>query len=395
MPGQLLATSLKPIVLQTVILGLGFVSGALLARSLGVSGRGEFQLSALAYGLTGPVFGLGLGSMLSAANRSIWPELRQHLALLVVQWMAVALTINLLPMDGTTKAVLIAGIWATLLSPLTEAYYFRRLNSKRVQLLRAIDVGGTSLSIGVLAAFSALSVGTATAALLAPTIVLRTAIAIIAVRSRANEPQKAASNISDALATSVRRFWPWDIAVGVSAGADMIVAALLLSHEQLGLYAVAVSIGRLALTPFSAVAPHLTSSAGAAISWNRAWRNWLAVPISLAVAGSTIFVLWGGQLVAIIYGDQFLQSTSAAGILLVSSSLLGCAAATESYMVGDSQRSISILPRVAGSIALAVMAAGIGFQAQHTPMTVALSMLGSSIVVVVLTVLGQRGRTEK
>jgi O-antigen/teichoic acid export membrane protein len=338
---------------QGAVLAAGFFSGALLARSLGPAARGDYQVVVLIYTMAAPFLGLGLGSGLSSGDRPCWPPPRRLAALLAVTAAVGSAAVLLAGLSAGPTTVLCALLWAPLLSPLTEAHLLRANRPALVQRLRVVDVASTSVLVTVLYGLGMLTPTGAALALLLPTAVLRAAVAVWALR-RAHPGRRTTEALGRLVAHTARRFWPWDAVVAATAGIDMIVAALALERAELGIYAVAGAVGRLALAPFSAVAPHVLAAGAQGVPWSRVRLRWLGLPVVLvgvllvALAASPI------PLVELVYGRDYARAGVIAAVLVAAFAVQGVTSARESYVLGCRGRSVSPVPRLA---AAGVMAA--------------------------------------
>lgn len=345
---------LAPLLLQGTVLAAGFVSGALLARSLGPATRGDYQVVVLLYTMAAPVLGLGLGSGLSAGARRPWPRPSCLAALVGATALAGSTAVLASGLPPGPTAVLCALLWAPLLSPLTEAYLLRAGRPALVQRLRVVDVASTSVLVAVLYVLGMLTVLTAALALLVPTAVLRLGVAVWAVRAAGPASTRPGpTGLARLLRCTVRRYWPWDAVVAATASIDVLVAALVLPRPALGVYAVAAAVGRLALAPFSAVAPYLTAAGAQDRLWSAVWRRWLRLPALLVVAFFAVLAAWPQGLVGLVYGTAFRAAGVAAVVLVAAFALQGLTTALEAHALGHRGRTVSPLPRVVAAVALA------------------------------------------
>jgi hypothetical protein len=198
---------------------------------------------------------------------------------------------------------------------LTEAYLIRANRPALVQQLRVVDVLSTSVVATVLYVSQNLTVTTAVLGLLLPTAVLRSGVAVWAVKRSAGAPGAKSHHLLYPLRRTARRFWPWDAVVAATASIDVIVAALVLSRSDLEIYAVAGAIGRLALAPFSAVAPYVIASASQGSPWRGVWLRWLSSPTVLVIGFLLILSASPAQLVELVYGDKYRHAGEAAVLL--------------------------------------------------------------------------------
>jgi hypothetical protein len=372
---------LRALSLQLVILAAGFFSGALLARDLGPIDRGEYQVVALAYTMSAPILGFGLGSALSGRRIPRWPALHLVGATLFAGWATAAVAVGILfGLPHTTRIALILLLWAVLASPLTEAFYFRRGQAGTVQTLRVLDVAGTSTLLIVCAACGVLNLLAATLCLLVPTVLIRTTVAIRVLRSMNRTERLRSSDSRSVVKLAVAKYWPWDIVTAATVSADVAIGAFVLDRESLGIYAVAAGVGRLAMAPFSAVNPHIVSAGAQSTGWRPTFKKWVLAPLMLVGLGAAAFVLVAQDLTEMVYGSDFRESGSVAAILMFATLFLGATTAIEAYALGSSGNNLSAGARGTATITLVAVVSMQYWIGVLTIIGLAYSALAASVI---------------
>jgi hypothetical protein len=140
--GATRSTTVQALAIQMVMVSLGFVSGAALARELGPADRGVYQEVVLVYALAGPVLGLGLGSALTSRRSSSPPPVQHLVVLQAVAWGLGAFSWRCwcrCPRVVIAICLLLPGC---VISPLTEAACTDGVGPQTYNALGSLTSGG-------------------------------------------------------------------------------------------------------------------------------------------------------------------------------------------------------------------------------------------------------------
>jgi hypothetical protein len=188
----------------------------------------------------------------------------------------------------------------------------------------------------VLAATGQLTVLSATVALLGVTLLVRVPVAVLLCAPRA---------VVDARPGRLRvspRLWAYDVVVSCSGLTDMLLACRDAVAPEVGIYAVGHAVGRIALAPFSALAPSLTGlgPTGAATPGRLMLTSGVAVVGGAVALGG--FLAAGPPLVGLVYGSAFTGAYRVGALLLVVAILTGVTTHMEAWALG---RAAAPVPR--------------------------------------------------
>jgi O-antigen/teichoic acid export membrane protein len=369
--------------LQGLSLAIGFFSGAALARSLGVEGRGNYQVVALAYGLSGPLLNLGLPSMLTGRANGESLQHRTLLPPIAFAWIVGATLILLLPLPLPVRLSMAGLLIGPIISPYTEVALYRQARGSAVQALRVVDVGLTGIGVITCAALGNLSTLTATFCLFGGTVLLRLAVVAFLLVSRSVET--ADSTLKAWVSVSVKRFWPWDCVVALSVFADSLVAAFTMSRSSLGIYAVALALARLCGAGFSATAPLLVAGASQGEGARRLIMRYSFLPACVGGVAVLAFAAWGPTLVAAIYGSGFREASMPAFLLMIATLVGGLTSHTEAIGLGADSRLNSPIPRLAGTACMLLLALPLALLSELPAAGLAGSVLLGSLASMLLT----------
>lgn len=329
--------------LQLGMMGLGFLSGAALARQLGPADRGWFQVAGMIYGMAAPVLGFGLGSSLTGRESPPWPRTRVFGWVVLVGWLIACAIVAFAPWPLPMRMAIILLLPGCLLSPISEALLQRLGLSSKVQLLRFIDVGGSSLCVVAVAVTGSLNLLTATLCLFGVTLLLRSWILF---RLWKRELPSPTPKNMPSLSNQMRRYWPWDVIVSLSMFTDIAIGLWYLPVHEVGLYAVALAIGKLASAPFSALVPRVVGQSRALAENNgRFIGRSTAIACAIALIGGLLYLAVGRPLTTGIYGEAFEGSFYPAAVLLLAFTITGVTTHAEAWALGRGGRLVSAAPR--------------------------------------------------
>ena len=323
-------------VLATAFLGqaLLLLSGPLLARALGPTGRGEFALFLISASVVTQLFGLGLPASVTfhlAARRVALAQLRRWArGWLVLVVCAAAVTgvllftlqqFNRLPRTGglgLMGAALAAAIMFQTMQQavLQGSQLIAQLN--RIRILPAAGLVVTALSSYVIAIHD-----------VAIVIPLYTVFMLIAAGVAVWTTGRAGSTVyfkSSVSRSDVFRYGRRALVSSVnpldSFSVDQAAVGVVLSANSLGIYVVAAAFGNLSsflLSSLGLVAtPRLAAASGSRPEERRLTGLFLAAGVALAGAISLTLILLVPILIPLFFGRAFEAAVPVARILIAS-----------------------------------------------------------------------------
>lgn len=336
---------------QGALLVVGFASGAALARGLGPAQRGEYSLVQVFFVLATPALSLGMPISLLSGRAAI-PSFR-IVGLHIVVATTISATIAFLYFGGGIGLLIGALIIGPNVTSWSELVICRSGRGSWVQPIRTLDVLSSSVIIIILHSANALSVFTATAALFGPTILIRATCFAIGVRGL---PSSAKSKLGiEAYRRPMARFWPRELLSVSATYTDIMVAAVLLNRHDLGVYAVASAMGKLALAPFSALYGETVKRACSGAGARAVLRGLLPIPSALVSLAIVTSVAFGVPIVTIVFGEEYVAAGDLLPIFLIAFGLGGAASLIETAVTVIRPGRVSSLPRVAGLLTAAAI----------------------------------------
>lgn len=340
----------------------GFVTGPLLARALGASGRGDLQAIIVPLQLTPVVVSFGITAFTyrtlprGRTVDEVVPSLGLPLLLigLIVAAAAVPLADAFAAGRETVRTFLIIGFVSTplaLLIVLLSSSLAALERWRAVVAMSVIPFVVTFVAIVSLDAFGRLTVGTAAAAtifgsLLAVTPGLPLLLAI-------RRPTFRISLAREGISFGVRS-WLGGLAQTANLRLDQVLMITLVPARQLGLYAVATTISGAFGLLAGAVSPPLMTRIGSGERhlMPQAVRMTVAVTVglNLAVGLVTPFLL------PVLFGPEFRAATPMAIVLLAGSVPLAGASVLSTALQADG---VPLIPSIGEGIALVVTVVGL------------------------------------
>jgi O-antigen/teichoic acid export membrane protein len=371
--------SLRAMGLQGFALVIGFFSGAALARGLGVDGRGDYQIVALVYGLSAPLLNMGFPSYLTGRRAGEALPWRSISAALLISWAAGAVATSAVPLSSGELVLVAALLAGPLVSPYTEMILYREGRGSIVQALRVLDVGSSGIAIIMLGLLGHLTLLTATLSLFGTTVILRVGIILYRL-ARVGREQWAVPCALPDWKLALARLWSWDVMVALSTFADVLIAARLLTRTELGVYAIAVAVGRLSGAAFSASSPLVVAAAGRGEPMRDIVMRLTRLPLLASLAALCIFALFGSEMVHFVYGAPFTPAVGAATWLIAATCVTGIVAHMEAAALGALDRMNSAVPRVAAASLLVVLSVVIDLFYGLTPTTLACGVMVAALM---------------
>jgi len=337
---------------------LGLLSGVVLARALGPSGRGVYQYAVLFYGLAPLLFSLSLGTVFAASKTVDAALLRGSVAtLLVVSTITAGLALLLEPAGLPRIAAIALAIAAPgyIMSDSAVNLALRQGRVRLVTLARWCDMGGSSVLVVALFVIHQLTVTTACFALVATTAFTTLVLWLQVWPGRPLAPPPSL--------WSRRRFVSTLHAKNLlGAGTlyiDQLLVALFLTHSEIGRYAVALSLSRQVST-LGALAAPLT------LEWARRDRADGAFRIEtltrclvwwtiLAALGVGIF---GELFFRYVFGGAYASSGKLATLLVTAAGGSGLLQVLEAYLTGLGRPDVALRSRLSSApivVALVVL----------------------------------------
>lgn len=366
-----LATSLA---VSVGIQACNLVTGVVIARELGVEGRGELTAILLGPSILAVVGALGvsdaltyftarredrLGALVGTATSL---TLAQSLVLVAIGFAVEPLILHRYGTDALHTAWLMLAFIPLSLGTLHLAGIVngqQRLRS--YQLLRGLVIAATLVAIAAFASGGDLTVRQAVYAyLLANAATLLVAIALLAGR-RGARPQRDRAVTRKVLRYGIRSHAS-NVSVLLNTRLDQLIVALALAPRSVGLYTVAVTMSAVVAQVGYSVAPvALPVVAGLEPGPQRNERARALVALTLAgsAAVAVPLIVFAGPLIELVYGEDFGDGATAARILLAAGAVFGTNRALEAVLKAVGEPLTAGVAELAGlattCIALAVL----------------------------------------
>jgi O-antigen/teichoic acid export membrane protein len=325
---------------------LGAASGPILARGLGVGGRGEFEIATLVYQLVPLVIGCSLGVAVVALPRNLQLSTQAFWKLTTLTW-AVAVAVGGVlclsddsPLPKVCVVLLAVSYPFYLNSQLVVGLLQRQKKFRTLAIATAIDVGGSSIVVVVLFMLHALTVTSGVTALLATTVFSTCYMLFRSNGISVFFSLESSRETSAFLRQFVWHYQPGALATALFTRVDLIFVALVVGRDGLGLYSVAVSVASLAnLLPTICVQvalPYVSHHAGGG-SPRRAMKSVAITSVVVTTSGIAAAValgVVGTFALRVLFGPSFMPARSCAVLLFVSTSFLGAASILEALLAG-------------------------------------------------------------
>jgi O-antigen/teichoic acid export membrane protein len=340
----------------------GFVTGPLLARALGVSGRGDLQAVIVPLSLVPAVLGLGIPAF---AYRTL-PRGRTAeevigslgLPLLVIGLVAAAAAVPVADFlaagRATVRTWLIVGLLATplvLLVSLMSSSLAALERWRAVVAMTAIPFAVPFVATIVLFVSGHLTVATAAAAAIGASVLALVPAVPLLIRAR--RPVFRLSLARGSLDFGLKS-WLGGLAVTANARLDQVLMITFVSSRQLGLYAVATTISGAFSLVTGAVSPPLMTriAAGERYLMPQAVR----IVLILTLGMNVIVALVTPVILSVLFGPQFQGAAEIAFVLLAASLPLAGASVLSSALQADGA---PLVPTAAEAFALVVTLTGL------------------------------------
>lgn len=340
----------------------GFVTGPLLARALGASGRGDLQAVIVPLSLVPAVLGLGIPAF---AYRTL-PRGRTAaevigslgLPLLVIGLVAAAAAVpvadSLAAGRTTVRTWLIIGLLATplvLLVSLMSSSLAALERWRAVVAMTAIPFAVPFVATIVLFVSGHLTVATAAAAAIAAAVLALVPAVPLLIRAR--RPVFRLSLARGGLDFGLKS-WLGGLAVTANARLDQVLMITLVSSRQLGLYAVAATISGAFGLVTGAVSPPLMARIASGERYLMPQAVRIAVMLTLGM--NVIVALLTPIVLSVLFGPQFHGAAEMAFVLLGASLPLAGASVLSSALQADGA---PLIPTAAEAIALIITVVGL------------------------------------
>jgi O-antigen/teichoic acid export membrane protein len=340
----------------------GFVTGPLLARALGASGRGELQAIILPLSLVPVVLSFGISGfayrMLPRGNsvEEALGSLGAPLLVLGIAVAAAAVPIADVLASGreTVRTFLIIGLMTT---PVT--FVILLLSSSLAALERwryVIVMSMTPFIVALVATIALFAAGHLTVATAAATAIVGSMLAAIPGLSLLKGVRRLRFRVSlarEGIAFGLKS-WLGGLAQLANARLDQLFMITLVSSRELGLYAVATTISGASSLVTGSLAPPLMTriASGERYLMPQAVR----VTVILTVALDVVVALITPVLLSVLFGPQFRGAVPMALVLLAASIPLAGASVLSTALQGDG---VPLLGSIGEGIALIITVVGL------------------------------------
>lgn len=339
----------------------GFITGPLLARALGASGRGDLAAVILPFTVAAPVFGLGISVYAYRAlprGRPIGAVIGSlGLPLLLLGGVAAGASVPLADaLAGgreTVRAFLIVGFLAMPLVIVGNLLITCLASLERWRALFVTKV--TPFAVALLATVALyldgrLTVATAATAAIAGSLLAAVpALPLLRAGRLVFQGSLARTGLSFGM-----KSWIGGLAQMANARLDQLLMITLVAPRVLGLYAVATTISGASSLAAGALGPPLMArtAAGEVHLMAQAVRIMLAATVALNV----ILALITPLLLSVLFGPQFVDAYPMALILLAAQVPLSAAEVLSTALQGHGA---PLIPTIGEGIALVITVAGL------------------------------------
>ena len=353
------------------ILALGVLTGVLLARTLGPSGRGELAAVVLWPLLLLSIGNLGVNEAVTfhaARHTSSRPTLLStSIGLAVCQGITlivIGLVLVPLVLSGHEESSVHASLLFLAVIPigLVNLYLISLLNGFHrfgwFNLLRVSAIATSAVGLAGLMIADELTVTTAVLAYLGGAMITALAVTMVAL------PLSGGTGpFSGGLARDVLSFgWRSQLSTVSSTlneRLDQLVISIFLSATSLGLYVVAwtmTSLTNLIGTSVALVALPAAASADSPAAQRGAARRYVGLTFCASLAVTAPLLLFTPSLIKAAFGPEFRGATDSAQILVVAGMILATSRALQGVLKGTNR---PLDASIAEGVGLAVTAPGL------------------------------------
>lgn len=340
----------------------GFITGPLLARALGASGRGDLQAIVVPLQLAPVLLSLGITSFAyrtlprGRTVNEVIPSLGLPLLLLASIAVAAAIPVAEFLAGGraTVQTFLIIAFFMTpagLLTMLLSSSLAALERWRAVVAMSVIPFAVPFVGIVVLAAAGRLTVATAAAVTLLGSLlaVVPGLPLLISVRRPAFRFSLAREGVSFGV-----KSWLGGLAQTANLRLDQVLMITLVPPRELGLYAVATTISSVYGPLAGAVSPPLMARIGAGERYLMAQAVRMTVMVTVAM--NLVVAVLTPILLPVLFGPEFRAAIPMAIVLLVASVPLAGATVLSTALQADG---VPLIPTVGEGIALAITVVGL------------------------------------
>jgi O-antigen/teichoic acid export membrane protein len=340
----------------------GFITGPLLARALGASGRGDLQAIVVPLQLAPVVLSLGITSFAyrtlprGRTVDEVIPSLGLPLLLLASVAVAAAIPVADALAGGraTVQTFLIIAFFMTpvgLLTMLLSSSLAALERWRAVIAMSVIPFAVPFVGIVTLAAAGRLTVATAAAVTL-----LGSLLAVVPGLSLLFSVRKPVFRFSLARegVTFGMKSWLGGLAQTANLRLDQVLMITLVPPRELGLYAVATTISSVYGPLAGAVAPPLMARIGG--GERHLMPQAVRMTVMVTVAANLAVAILTPILLPVLFGPEFRGATPMAIVLLGASVPLAGASVLSTALQADG---VPLIPTVGEGIALAVTVMGL------------------------------------
>jgi O-antigen/teichoic acid export membrane protein len=347
----------------------------------------------MVFGLAAPVLNFGLPTYWMTLSDGSRMSRRFLVWSLTASWLCGVLILFAVPLPNVLLVLITGLLIGALASPYSEVLLYRAGAGSRVQTLRVIDVSSSGLCILLLWLFDALTVISATTSLFATTFLLRCGL-LFKLSGR--------QSIGDAFpfialrrnASDVLKAWSWDLMVVFSASIDLLIGAWFLSRSDLGLYAVAVAIGRLSGAAFSATSPLVVTATASGQSARQTLMRLTALPAMISLSAVVVFAAVGEVLVSFVYGPAYAAIAPTATVLIAGAAVSGLIAHLEAVAFAGVRYRNSPIPRILSALFVLGSCLMLQRYGDFVPFTLALSSGVGTLIALSFTLISMHRRVR-
>jgi O-antigen/teichoic acid export membrane protein len=340
----------------------GFITGPLLARALGASGRGDLQAIIVPLAVTPVILSLGMTAFAyrtlprGRAVDEVIPSLGLPLLLLglIAAAAAVPLADAFAAGRETVRTFLIVGFLATPLALLIMLLLSSLAALERWRAVVAMSV--IPFAVPFVAIVGLDAVGRLTVATAAAATILGSLLGVvpgIPLLMSVRRPVFRVSIARAGLGFGLKS-WLGGLAQLANVRLDQVVMITVVPPRQLGLYAVATTISGASGPLAGAVSPPLMARIGAGERhlMPQAVRMTVTATVGLNVAVGLVTPI----LLPLLFGSEFRHATPMAIVLLVASVPLAGAGVLSTALQADG---VPLIPSIGEGIALVVTVVGL------------------------------------
>lgn len=340
----------------------GFVTGPLLARSLGAAGRGDLQAVIAPLTLVPAVLGLGIPAYAyrtlprGRSPREVIPSLGLPLLALGCVGVAAAVPVADALAGGrvVVRSYLIAGFVLTPLALINSLMASCLAGLERWRAVFAVTLIPFAVPfVGIVGLYLS---GRLTVASAATVTIAGSALQIVPALPlllRLHRPAPRMATARAGLSFGVKS-WLGGLALTANGRLDQVMMIALVPARQLGLYAVAVTIsGAYSLVTGGISPPLMTRIAS---GQRELTMQAVRITIGVTIALNALIALITPIILSVLFGEQFHDAFPMAVILLAASVPLAAASVLSSALQADGA---PLIPTYGEAIALVVTVVGL------------------------------------